>query len=170
MLLCPKCKNEELSGALFCGQCGYQLFDADDETNTLGTGDIKTPPVISLEPPPFPTPPEEYQNCKVVIYLIDTEEEIFVEGDSDITIGRFTEGQMIIPSLDLSAYNAYEKGVSRLHAKISFTDNQVISKDLGSANGTRLNGKKLTAHAEHSLKHGDILTLAKLKIQILIRE
>jgi pSer/pThr/pTyr-binding forkhead associated (FHA) protein len=41
--------------------------------------------------------------------------------------------------------------------------------DLGSVNGTRINGRKITAHIPHPIKNGDILTLGKFKIQVLIR-
>jgi pSer/pThr/pTyr-binding forkhead associated (FHA) protein len=40
--------------------------------------------------------------------------------------------------------------------------------DLGSANGTYINGKRLNPNIEHSLNHGDIVALGKLKMQILV--
>jgi pSer/pThr/pTyr-binding forkhead associated (FHA) protein len=40
--------------------------------------------------------------------------------------------------------------------------------DLGSANGTYVNGRRLAANAEEPLKHGDVLSLGKLKMQILL--
>ena len=41
--------------------------------------------------------------------------------------------------------------------------------DLGSSNGTYLNGRRLNPHTEESLKHGDVVALGKLKIQVLLR-
>jgi pSer/pThr/pTyr-binding forkhead associated (FHA) protein len=41
--------------------------------------------------------------------------------------------------------------------------------DLGSANGTYLNGKRLGPNTEQSISHGDIIALGKLKIQILLK-
>lgn len=170
MQTCPKCKHKEYSGALFCSQCGSQLYKSTDNTAAIRASEIKNNRGISPTPPPFPTPPVDFQDSRLVIFLIDAGEVIFIEGEKDLTIGRSTEGQMIVPDIDLSPHDAYESGVSRLHANISIKGNQITAKDLGSANGTRLNGKKMTAHAEHTLQHGDILTLGKLKIQILIRE
>ena len=40
--------------------------------------------------------------------------------------------------------------------------------DLGSSNGTYLNGRRLNPHVEEPLKHGDIVAVGKLKIQILL--
>jgi pSer/pThr/pTyr-binding forkhead associated (FHA) protein len=45
----------------------------------------------------------------------------------------------------------------------------VLITDLGSANGTRVNGMQITSHIPYPVKHGDILTLGKFKIQILLR-
>jgi pSer/pThr/pTyr-binding forkhead associated (FHA) protein len=45
----------------------------------------------------------------------------------------------------------------------------VLVMDLGSSNGTYLNGRRLNPHVEEPLNHGDILALGKLKIQILLR-
>jgi pSer/pThr/pTyr-binding forkhead associated (FHA) protein len=41
--------------------------------------------------------------------------------------------------------------------------------DLGSANGTYINGKRLAANVEQVLNHGDIVALGKLKMQVLIK-
>lgn len=170
MISCPKCKHEEYSGALFCSQCGTELFASPDNTASIRPFEIRKAQGITPAAPPFPTPPVDYADSNVVIFLIDAGEAIFIDGDKDLTIGRSTEGQTVVPDIDLSPYEAYEAGVSRLHANISVKGNQVSAKDLGSANGTRLNGKKISPHAEHTLLHGDILTLGKLKIQILIKE
>jgi pSer/pThr/pTyr-binding forkhead associated (FHA) protein len=40
--------------------------------------------------------------------------------------------------------------------------------DLGSANGTYLNGKRLKANSKQALSHGDMISLGKLKIQVLL--
>jgi len=41
--------------------------------------------------------------------------------------------------------------------------------DLGSSNGTYINGRRINPHVEESLGHGDIVALGKLKIQVLLR-
>jgi pSer/pThr/pTyr-binding forkhead associated (FHA) protein len=45
----------------------------------------------------------------------------------------------------------------------------VVVTDLGSANGTRVNGMQITPHIPYPIKHGDILSLGKFKIQLLLR-
>ncbi|HWP31834.1 MAG TPA: FHA domain-containing protein [Fimbriimonadales bacterium] len=45
--------------------------------------------------------------------------------------------------------------VSRKHAEIIFENNTLILKDLGSTNGTFVNGEKLEPNVPRQLKHGD---------------
>ena len=46
---------------------------------------------------------------------------------------------------------------------------RVMVMDLGSSNGTYINGRRINPHVEESLSHGDIVALGKLKIQVLLR-
>jgi pSer/pThr/pTyr-binding forkhead associated (FHA) protein len=89
---------------------------------------------------------------------------------SDFTVGRSTEGQPILPDVDLTNFDAFSQGVSRLHAALRVANQKLFVIDLGSSNGTRVNGQKILPHIEYPLNHGDILALGKLKIQILFRK
>jgi len=74
-----------------------------------------------------------------------------------------------MPDIDLTPYQAYENGVSRLHAVLKKNDNRVIIMDLGSSNGTYVNGVRLKPENEYPLSHGNIIALGKLKIQFLMQ-
>ncbi|TVY10115.1 DUF6382 domain-containing protein [Paenibacillus cremeus] len=52
-----------------------------------------------------------------------------------------------------------EEGVSRLHAEIVKEGDSISIKDLGSRNGTFLNGELLVPYRVHPLKEGDIIKL-----------
>jgi pSer/pThr/pTyr-binding forkhead associated (FHA) protein len=69
----------------------------------------------------------------------------------------------------MSPYQAYAGGVSRLHAIIKRDGDRILFMDLGSANGSYINGKRLQPNAEQYINHGDIVALGKLKMQILIK-
>jgi len=84
-------------------------------------------------------------------------------------MGRVAEGQPILPDVDLSPYEAYSQGVSRLHAALKVINQRVVIMDLGSSNGTRVNGQKIVPNVDYPLNHGDMIALGKLKIQVLIR-
>jgi pSer/pThr/pTyr-binding forkhead associated (FHA) protein len=74
-----------------------------------------------------------------------------------------------MPDIDLTPYQAYASGVSRLHVVIKRESSRVLIMDLGSSNGTYLNGRRLNPHVEETLNHGDVVALGKLKIQVLLR-
>jgi hypothetical protein len=169
MILCPSCNHTELSGALFCSKCGAQLVHiAGENTNNIRTASIED--FARIEIPTFPEPPIDAPDSRVALLVLDSEEVIHIRGEDEFTLGRSTKGQTIIPDIDLSPFQAYEAGVSRLHANINIAVSNITLKDLGSANGTRLNGLRIEPHQEQILKNGDILTFGKLKIQVLIHD
>ncbi len=87
---------------------------------------------------------------------------------SEFTLGRSAEGQPIVPDVDLTPHNAYGSGVSRLHAVLKLIQEKVFIMDLGSSNGTFLNGKRLSPYVETAVNHGDVVYLGKLKMQVLV--
>jgi pSer/pThr/pTyr-binding forkhead associated (FHA) protein len=105
----------------------------------------------------------------VTLHLLDTGQVLPLAEGSEFTIGRISEGQPIMPDIDLSPYQAYANGVSRLHAVIKRETSHIFLMDLDSANGTYINGKRLNPNVEHTLKNGDVVALGKLKIQILLK-
>lgn len=170
MITCQNCNHQDLDGALFCSQCGAQLLNTTDTTVIPPARMVQSSGISGNTAPKFPQPPPEFSLSTVALLMIDTGEITYIPNSKNITIGRSTEGQLVVPDIDLAPYNAYEAGVSRLHTHIALKKNQVLIKDLGSANGTRVNGSKISAHTEYDLAHGDIITLGKLKFQILIQE
>jgi pSer/pThr/pTyr-binding forkhead associated (FHA) protein len=88
---------------------------------------------------------------------------------NEFTLGRVSEGQPVMPDIDLGPFQAYTHGVSRLHAVIRRGVQDVMLSDLESANGTFVNGRRLPANEEHALAHGDVISLGGLKIQILLK-
>ncbi len=171
MISCPNCQYEELSGALFCSQCGSQLTQIEEQvaTSTIQTATIENA-FNGTSIPSFPPPPADAADSIIALHILNSGDIIHANGGKEFTLGRSTPGQSIVPDIDLTPYQAYEAGVSRLHANIRIKGSQITVMDLESANGTRINGKPIDPLAEHSLMHGDILTLGKIKIQILIRE
>lgn len=105
----------------------------------------------------------------VFLNVLNMGEIVPLSGFSELSLGRACEGQDPLPDIDLAPFQAYEAGVSRLHAAIKMSNQHFTIEDLGSANGTRLNGKRIVEHTPYPLQDGDILTLGKLKIQILFR-
>ncbi len=172
MIQCPNCQYQEPQGALFCSNCGAQLV----------FGEYKSTHAIyrSQSDPLQPiTDPREKggggaqaggASFSLSINIIDRDQIMPLVGRNEYTIGRVAEGQPILPDIDLSNFDAYAQGVSRLHASIRVAGTQVNLVDLGSSNGTRLNGEKIVPNNEYPLKNGDLISLGKFKIQVLIRK
>jgi hypothetical protein len=166
MILCPNCLHKEIVGALFCSECGAQLIYMDGiPTSSIPPSTLQEPPMELPPKPESKSYPTSYPEIHISLNLINSGEILNLGDRNEITLGRISEGQPIIPDIDLSPYKAYEAGVSRMHASIKIKD-QVWVTDLGSVNGTYINDKKIAPHIAHPLKHGDIITLGKFKIQI----
>jgi pSer/pThr/pTyr-binding forkhead associated (FHA) protein len=172
MIVCPNCQHKELPGALFCSECGAQLIGAAD-ASTQSFGRIPTDqfPKQDIKIPATPVTPSTpvFNEAAISLYIVDAGQILPLIGREEFTIGRAAEGQPILPDIDLTPFRAYENGVSRLHITIKISPQEVVVMDLGSVNGTRLNGQKMAPNQTYHLKHGDIITLGKLKVQLLIR-
>jgi pSer/pThr/pTyr-binding forkhead associated (FHA) protein len=72
------------------------------------------------------------------------------------------------PHVDLSAFSAAQKGVSRQHARISRKYGLIYIADLGSTNGTLLNSLLLTPHSDRVIRSGDEVRLGDLTLRIIL--
>lgn len=170
MIACPKCKHEELPGTLFCTECGARMTDAENvitQSVPAETIDEVSKAIQEKQAAAQPPPAEEYE---ISLYMIDNGDVLPMQGKDEFTLGRSVEGQPVLPDIDLTNFQAYEYGVSRLHASLTLSRYGALITDLGSANGTRLNGQKLLPHRPYPLKHGDIIVFGKLRTQLLVRK
>ncbi len=173
MILCPNCHHQEFSGALFCSECGARLVVTEaptthhierNQTGIISTGQNRSPA------PPVTVVNQVNQEAAVSLHLIESGMILHLTGQTEFTMGRVAEGQPILPDVDLSPYEAYAQGVSRLHAALKLNNQRVLITDLGSSNGTRVNGQKIMPNVDYPLNHGDVIALGKFKIQVLIRK
>ncbi len=164
---CPNCHHRELDGALFCSECGTQLVSSESlTTQSIRTEDFGSVPA-GVDPQFQPAIPPS-RDVWVSLHLLESGQILPLSDRNEFTLGRISEGQPVMPDIDLSDFHAYSYGVSRLHAVLKRSADHVQVMDLGSANGTYLNGKRVPPHAEQPVQHGDVISLGKLKIQILI--
>lgn len=167
MIMCPSCQHSEPDGTIFCNKCGAQLVRMDTlVTHTIQTDGISTDTLALAKK-------RKAEAVKitgwVTLQLLDSGKILPLAEQNEFTFGRLSEGQPIMPDVDLTPYRAYESGVSRLHATLKKKENKIIITDLGSANGTFVDGKRLKADQEHELTSGNVISLGKLKIQVLFR-
>ncbi len=93
---------------------------------------------------------------------------IRLQVDEAIIVGRADSVENYTPDLDLSPFGARDAGISRRHAKIVFQDGSLHICDLGSVNGTRINGLKLPPNEPHRISNGDRLECGNLRMTVYI--
>jgi len=168
MIRCKLCGKEEYHGRLFCSECGSQLaYRGDDQVNTLVYNTKLRRTNIDISN----TIPKQLLNERdFILYFMDGEAALDLPVQNEFTLGRLVEGQPIAPDVDLNKFDAFDRGVSRLHATIRINPkkNQVHVIDLGSANGSKVNGYAIPANSEVPLNHGDILTLGKFNLKVIL--
>jgi len=102
----------------------------------------------------------------IELRIVGTAATLQVQVHETMMIGRADPQKGIVPAVDLSPHNGQGQGVSRQHAVILVKDNRIYIKDLGSINGTRLNGSLLAPQGEYRLRHGDELTIGQIRLQV----
>jgi hypothetical protein len=167
MIICPNCRHEEVPGALFCSDCGAQLVFSD-LANTTAFPERQNkmddlPGTAPMQPNMTST-----LRARILVHIIDNGKLIPVSDKTEFTVGRASEGQPITPDVDLGEFNAFDFGVSRLHIVVRLTGDKLTVMDLGSSNGTFVNSIRLPANSEKSISSGDIVSLGKFRIQILV--
>lgn len=144
---CPDCGAvREPADTVFCEDCGYNFA-------TGAHGEPKAPAVRwevaimvdpSLRTDESPDPPAAFEPLTVAI-----------EKDSSL-IGRRSEKRAIYPEIALD----FDDAVSHRHALLNKTPGGGLAlRDVGSSNGTKLNGADVSPLNDAPLKQGDQITL-----------
>ncbi len=83
-----------------------------------------------------------------------------------ITLGRTDTRANVYPDIDLTPYGGSETGVSRSHASLQYKNRTLFITDLGSSNGTYINGQRLHPNKPEPVTIGDMIVLGRLTMQI----
>lgn len=89
--------------------------------------------------------------ASITLVIDGEEEETYFLADNRVMIGRLDSNEIPIP----------DPGLSRHHAEISLENGQYVLTDLGSTNGTFVNGKRI---AEKTLKDRDKIDVGKVSL------
>jgi pSer/pThr/pTyr-binding forkhead associated (FHA) protein len=165
MIQCPSCGATHPNNTLYCAECG-QLLESGSATSNLAAEQdaIQTG---KFEPAIRANVGCETQAAGPIFLTIGRlGRQIQVSLISEIILGRTDPRTGVYPDVDLTDYDGQELGVSRRHARLLCADRLVVIEDLGSANGTFFNGRRLSPHHAQALQDGDELQLGKLKIEV----
>jgi hypothetical protein len=158
-LVCPACRRTLRAGELVCPHCQMVLVNYGKTEQLQKHAEMKSSkhwPTGSLLAP-------EHK----VIHFEIFGEPLSVSIEDTLIVGRASHiANDLPPDVDLSLYGAGEFGVSRHHLRIRRRGALLYVTDLGSTNGTLLNGRSLFAHTERLLRDSDELYLAHLKVKV----
>lgn len=181
MQICPNCAYNNRPGVVFCENCGTSLIgsQATAETKSLDkSADESAPPKLDVEVikdagvlgsevfPQNATLRIEVNDGSFVLKFNPQEKETILFGRTDPSTG-------VTPQVDLTPYAGYRMGVSRRHAEIrrsSAQDNTLELWDLGSSNGTFLNGERLISHRPYVVSDGDEIQLGQLRVRAFFQK
>ena len=156
---CNRCGNYAPPSAIRCPHCGEALLT------------LITPITIPVLRRPLTMPGDNHgyrqfpTDARAILQLLPSGICLPVEVKTPLILGR-EDGGSTDEILDLTEFNATKHGVSRHHAMLQRRDEHLLVTDLGSTNGTHLNGSLILPHQEHIIAHGDKLILGTLHLLI----
>jgi hypothetical protein len=165
MIKCPSCGKRHPENTLFCDECGaYLLAEGRKRTDPLAVEDVAWMETDFGVSGSFDD--QSAQPLIIRVSVLESGRQIEFPLSKEISIGRLDATTATFPDVDLTTDGALEKGVSRRHAKITRKGAELYLEDLGSVNGTFLNGKRLTPYLPHVLNHRDEIRLGKISMRI----
>lgn len=90
---------------------------------------------------------------KLLVSLPDAPDTSHELGEDMITVGRLSDNTLQIDDPSVSSY----------HAQLSLDGTEYVVADLGSTNGTRINGKAISEGEEHHLADGDVVLFGHIQ-------
>jgi len=165
MKTCPYCNFDNREGVFFCEECGQPFVGnqavatsqlmPEDQANSRGR--------ITWGTARFD------RTSSIVVHIRDHPDPISLIPKDEILLGRSDNQSNVIPDLDVGPYGAAEQGVSRRHAAIRRGEDTLTLVDLGSTNGTHLNGQRLIPYQPRVLRDGDEIRMGKLVMHIFFK-
>ncbi len=163
--ICLACNHNNPEDAKYCNQCGSKLnFNNDTTTNIVG--ELKSDEIFeAYDDLPVEIKDLESEGFRAALYLIGKNNIFSLEDKKEFILGRRVKSSEEVIDIDFEPFEGYGKGVSRIHAKVTISEDIVTITDLNSSNGTYLNRKRLMPAKSYTLSHGDIVSLGSLILQ-----
>jgi hypothetical protein len=166
MVECPACHSKYVANTLFCEECGiYMLETEEQDTDPLEAEEyvwLLAANRARLEDEDATSSESLTLSLRIGI----PPRELKMALGKPIRLGRIDPLKEVYPEIDLTDDQAMRYGVSREHARIFRRGTFIGIEDLGSTNGTVLNGKRLAPYLPERLRDGDQLQLGGLHIEV----
>ncbi|MBL7199713.1 MAG: FHA domain-containing protein [Anaerolineae bacterium] len=167
MTRCPSCGEHHPLNTLFCDECGaFLLAEEYQPTDILAAEDVDW---MGTELPAVTSAGDTItRQVTLRVSVVDSGRQVEFPLSKEISMGRLDATTASFPDIDLTTDGALENGVSRRHAKIVLKGADLFLEDLGSVNGTFLNGKRLTPYLPHALNSEDEIRLGKILMRVQV--
>ena len=160
--ICPDCATpHDDSEGPFCEICGYNFVTGLSGELPIAPAPVSTP-VASPDPSPTPTQWQLHIAIDPSLRLPESPDppdippQTIVLNKPTALMGRTSQARAIYPDISLD----FDDAISHRHAIFSLQpDGSLILRDIGSSNGTLLNGVELKPMTDISLKAGDSIVL-----------
>jgi hypothetical protein len=154
----------------FCGQCGAHLYPG----TPLATEPLSEADLPASEADPWLRLIDEHENAilpatatALHITVARTGRQVLLPFPiGEVELGRSDPSTGVDPDVDLARDGGFVEGVSRRHARITQAGNRILVEDVGSTNGTFLNGRRIRSHQDYALREDDSLQLGGLELRI----
>lgn len=172
-VICPVCGHANRPGALVCENCGSlldlraesrratrDLRDAQEKATEIDDGAIQEEFAERVRG-------NTYHEGLVVQLKVDDfgNQPVMVSPSmlkGEVVLGRRDPITEQVPEVDLDQFAGYRMGVSRRHAIMHFRNGSLTITDMGSSNGTFVNGQRLEARKPELIRDGDLLRLGQI--------
>lgn len=158
--ICENCGKHNAPHEAYCLACGH-LLPAGERRAAPETGVLPDTP---LKPQVRWGTAYFGDGSLLRIRVRDANALIEVAFKQELVLGRQVDDA--VPDVDLTLYDAQNLGVSRRHAKLTRESATVMVQDLGSLNGSFLNGQKLLPYQPRVLRNEDELILGRMALRI----
>ena len=134
------------------------------ETNRQLEAALRGTPLPMPAAPPPPTDAGTLQAEAKAYFISAATGNVYPVFANEALIGRYDSVTGMKPDVDLAGEDQ-SRNVSRRHARIVIKDGKhFVAEEIGTMNGTFLNGKKLANGVLTPIKDGDELTLCRLPL------
>lgn len=166
MIVCTHCQHRNREGYLYCENCGFPLdTKMKDRTSTR---QLEQDNIVLSAKATWGTA-RLTQSSEIFLHIDEAEDPVKLAVDRRSVVGREDLSSNNYPDINLVPYGGLEKGVSRNHAVIERSEDTLTIADMGSSNGTFLNGQRLVANQPRVLRDGDEIRFGKLVARIYFK-
>jgi hypothetical protein len=169
--VCPSCSYRNRPGVAFCDNCGMSLIgDSPISTRSFAVTQtlVGKGPDTTMSNAVDSTGSDAFPQGTVLRLEIDGAEPILIKPKLETVFGRRDPATGSMPDVDLTPFAGYRMGVSRKHGLIkqNETGDKLELWDLGSSNGTFLNGTRLNPNKPYRIHNGDEVRFGQMGMRL----